>query len=527
MRGRAGAIAQACGRQTDAQQGRAVYRRHGERRWRRCTVRHARLAQRRRRGVRTSVSWREGMRLQWLAVGCVALVALCKEAACDAQHLTMPQANAKAVCAGSSALKGLARWLTSATEEALNNATREAAEASARAATATRWAAVATGAAKRIAQALAQHRQSLAKAADALASSAKDTRDLADAAARKAMRLAGQIDGMMLTLATYSSGSNSGSNNALCISAGTGLTGSGGLNKDKFQGNSDTKIKAALSTIGSCLETEAQAKTPTEVKAALDANFITPFDGMGHSSGIKIVGADTPDEGCNLLSGHQRNSANGALFTTASGAYPFAVLGGLWTVTAKTANQGIALVMAKKGSSTTFLDTSKKTATVTLKAISSGTTTTAVTSANEHPDIGAMLAEAEKVEKWLNGTAGEDGTREALIKAARDKDNAIFEVKGSGHSGKKTVAEWEAALMAESTRAPQAHKQTQPDTESEEKEATGDMNAEGKETTESQQGSRPTASGPSKQHAGKTRRPVLCILLLCGGLAAHIGKSTE
>ncbi|KAH8608368.1 hypothetical protein ERJ75_001316800 [Trypanosoma vivax] len=98
------------------------------------------------------------MRLQWLAVGCVALVALCKEAACDAQHLTMPQANAKAVCAGSSALKGLARWLTSATEEALNNATREAAEASARAATATRWAAVATGAAKRIAQALAQHR---------------------------------------------------------------------------------------------------------------------------------------------------------------------------------------------------------------------------------------------------------------------------------------------------------------------------------------------------------------------------------
>ncbi|KAH8608378.1 hypothetical protein ERJ75_001316500 [Trypanosoma vivax] len=149
--------------------------------------------------------------------------------------------------------------------------------------------------------------------------------------------------------------------------------------------------------------------------------------------------------------------------------------------------------MAKKGSSTTFLDTSKKTATVTLKAISSSTTTTAVTSANEHPGIGAMLAEAEKVEKWLNGTAGEDGTREALIKAARDKDNAIFEVKGSGHSGKKTVAEWEAALMAESTRAPQAHKQTQPDTESEEKEATGDMNAEGKETTEGQQGSRPTA----------------------------------
>ncbi|KAH8603751.1 hypothetical protein ERJ75_001790000 [Trypanosoma vivax] len=200
----------------------------------------------------------------------------------------MPRANAKAVCAGSSALKGLARWLTSATEEALNNATREAAEASARAATATRWAAVATGAAKRIAQALAQHRQSLAKAADALASSAKDTRDLADAAARKAMRLAGQIDGMMLTLATYSSGSNSGSNNALCISAGTGLTGSGGLNKDKFQGNSATKINAALSTIGSCLETEAQAKTATEVKAALDANFITPFDGMGHSSGIKL-----------------------------------------------------------------------------------------------------------------------------------------------------------------------------------------------------------------------------------------------
>ncbi|KAH8616493.1 hypothetical protein ERJ75_000473400 [Trypanosoma vivax] len=183
------------------------------------------------------------MRLQWLAVGCVALVALCKEAACDAQHLTMPQANAKAVCAGSSALKGLARWLTSATEEALNNATREAAEASARAATATRWAAVATGAAKRIAQALAQHRQSLAKAADALASSAKDTRDLADAAARKAMRLAGQIDGMMLTLATYSSGSNSGSNNALCISAGTGLTGSGGLNADKFQGNSAQRLK--------------------------------------------------------------------------------------------------------------------------------------------------------------------------------------------------------------------------------------------------------------------------------------------
>ncbi|CCD19505.1 hypothetical protein, conserved in T. vivax, (fragment), partial [Trypanosoma vivax Y486] len=168
--------------------------------------------------------------------------------------------------------------------------------------------------------------------------------------AKFAYHVAGGIDAFMLTLATYSAGAHGGNYNARCLN-----DDAEGTTAEKYQagtggGKSEAKVNAMLDLIAECRNARPANKTVGQAEHAIgQTGFVTPFDSTEEVSGIAPGHAGQADEGCALLAGHARSANNQALFQTASGSFPFAVYGGIWTVQSPgTNNNGIKLQITQE-----------------------------------------------------------------------------------------------------------------------------------------------------------------------------------
>ncbi|KAH8612409.1 putative Trypanosome variant surface glycoprotein (A type) [Trypanosoma vivax] len=150
--------------------------------------------------------------------------------------------------------------------------------------------------------------------------------------AKFAYHVAGGIDAFMLTLATYSAGAHGGNYNARCLN-----DDAEGTTAEKYQAGpvveKARKSQRHARPHRRMQERAASNKTVGQAEHAIEqTGFVTPFDSTEEVSGIAPGHAGQADEGCALLAGHARSANNQALFQTASGSFPFAVYGGIWTV---------------------------------------------------------------------------------------------------------------------------------------------------------------------------------------------------
>ncbi|CCD21502.1 hypothetical protein ERJ75_000269100 [Trypanosoma vivax] len=151
--------------------------------------------------------------------------------------------------------------------------------------------------------------------------------------AKFAYQVAGGIDAFMLTLATYSAGAHTGERNARCLNNDAEGTTAEKYEAGEGSGKSEDTVNAMLDLIADCRNAQPTNKTVAAAKAAIEERgFVKPFDSTSDRGGIAPGHASQDDGGCALLAGHARSSGNQALFQTASGSFPFAVYGGIWTV---------------------------------------------------------------------------------------------------------------------------------------------------------------------------------------------------
>ncbi|KAH8618524.1 putative Trypanosome variant surface glycoprotein (A type) [Trypanosoma vivax] len=248
--------------------------------------------------------------------------------------------NSKLVCAGSSALKGAANKLLDDAAAGLQRvwhmdlATTREEEQLARVQ-------MCTGAERR--EGIVKAVSSRIKARREKVALARNKSDEAMRAAREfakfAYHVAGGIDAFMLTLATYSAGATGGAYNARCLN-----NAAAGKHAEKYEagegsGKSEETVNAMLDLIADCRTAQPANTAVAAAEAAIEEQgFVKPFDSTEEVGGIAPGHAGQADGGCALLAGHARTGSNQALFQTASGSYPFAVYGGIWTVQSPATN---------------------------------------------------------------------------------------------------------------------------------------------------------------------------------------------
>ncbi|CCD18755.1 hypothetical protein, conserved in T. vivax, (fragment), partial [Trypanosoma vivax Y486] len=271
------------------------------------------------------------------------LLALCV-ARCGAnREKAVKLAKAQAACGVSSALKGSAAWAERLTATLVERSI--ALRAQQETALATVKAVYATCESRECTDRAAEFRKEAEKAAEFCADVEREARRLRDASRRltvKHRHMAGEIDGMIGTLATHNRGKN-GQNGVSCI--GDGRPAHASAIKSTLAGYKQKELKA-------CFTANAEEMDTATFEAELNAHAqaVTLFDGSSDTNAV-VADPGSAEGYCAFFTGKDTSAA--VLYSTGSADDDVAATwGGMWQIAKTNDGQNVKLHATGKDSRT-------------------------------------------------------------------------------------------------------------------------------------------------------------------------------
>ncbi|CCD19177.1 hypothetical protein ERJ75_000692400 [Trypanosoma vivax] len=273
------------------------------------------------------------------------LLALCV-ARCGAnREKAVTLAKAKAACGVSSALKGSAAWAERLTATLVERTIELRAQQET--ALATVKAVHATCESRECTDRAAEATKEAEKAAEFCAHVEREARRLRNASrtiTAKHRHMAGEIDGMIETLATHNRGAKD-QNGVACIGTGEGEAEAASAIKSKLAAYRQTQLRE-------CFSDNAEEKDTATFESELETHTaaLTLFDGSEDTNAI-VAGRDKQEQNCAFFTGG--SATNAVLYSTRSGDTDVAATcGGMWQIAKTEDGQNVKLQAKGRDNST-------------------------------------------------------------------------------------------------------------------------------------------------------------------------------